>query len=189
MFVLGGEGRSARAFRQNTQLLRSLPILGLSDPRTATRIVARASSLRVRLSRSIRVAPSRPASAGIPVQRFLEQAASAWRRTITEPSLWRSASSRRRSLARSRRPAGPPRRPLPPLPPAYDASWPSAMHCQPSTSGACSNRRNGHQQAFAGPQHLVGWCLFDVCDVIASRPTWCVSVDTWGHPHDSGSRK
>ena len=33
-----------------------------------------------------------------------------------------SATSRRRSLARSRRPAGPPRRPLPPMPPVYDAS-------------------------------------------------------------------
>ena len=67
-------------------------------------------------------------------------------------------------------------------PKTWGKSWPSAMHCQPSTSGACSNRRMCHQQAFAGPQHLVGWCLFDVCDVISSRPTWCVSVDTWGHP-------
>ena len=49
--------------------LGSLPILGLLDPRTATRLLARASSFRVPMSRWHRVAPSRSKMAGIAVQR------------------------------------------------------------------------------------------------------------------------
>ena len=56
-------------------------------------------------------------------------------------------------------------------------------HALPTINrGSCSARKNGHHQAFAGSQHLVGWRSFDVCDVISSIPTWCVSTDTWGHP-------
>ena len=56
-------------------------------------------------------------------------------------------------------------------------------HALPTINrSACSARRICHQQAFAGPQHLVGWRSFDVCDGISSRPTWCVSVDTCGRP-------
>ena len=67
---------------QNTQFLRPLPILGLLDPRTATDTAATARSFRMRPSAWICVDPSRSKMAGAEMQRFLEQGASAWRRTI-----------------------------------------------------------------------------------------------------------
>ena len=66
--MVGGEP-AAREFRQNNVFLRSLPILGLLDPRTATDTAARARSFRVPPSAWICVDPSRSKMAGIAVQR------------------------------------------------------------------------------------------------------------------------
>ena len=63
-------GASPRVNSDKTMFcLGSLPILGLLDPRSATRLLARASSLRVPMSRWHRVAPSRSTLAGIMDQR------------------------------------------------------------------------------------------------------------------------
>ena len=64
----GGLGPRAHSDKTPSKPL-SLPILGLLDPRTATRLLARASSLRVPMSRWHCVNRSRSASAGVAVQR------------------------------------------------------------------------------------------------------------------------
>ena len=76
-------GLSPRAHSDKTPSKpRPLPILGLLDPRTATDTAATARSFRMRPSAWICVDPSRSKLAGTEMQRFLEQGASAWRRTI-----------------------------------------------------------------------------------------------------------
>ena len=141
-------------------------------------MVARACSLRVRPYWSARVAPTRSAAIGTAVQRFLE--------------------ARRKRLAQNHHSGGQPLRAAGHWrdhsgqsdhrdglcdPCRLHATRPGQAPCSANHQPrACPARRICHQQAFAGPQHLVGWRRFDVCGVISSRPTWCVSVDTWGHP-------
>ena len=67
--VCWGGARLRAEFRKNNVFLRSLPILGLLDPRTATDTAARARSFRVRPSAWICVDPTRSKMAGIAVQR------------------------------------------------------------------------------------------------------------------------
>jgi hypothetical protein len=148
-----GSAESAREFRQNNVFLRYRLTPTLSDPRTATRIVARASSLRVRQYRSARVAPTRSAAIGTAVQRFLEQGASAWRRTIivevshfAPPVAGAITAASRTTETASAAHAARLRRVV------------AKRHALPTINrGSCSARKNGHHQAFAGPQHLVGW--------------------------------
>ena len=147
-------------------------------PRTATDTAARARSLRVRPSAWICVDRTRSSWRGTPVQRFLEarrkrlaQNHHSGGQPLRAAGHWRDHSGQsdhRDGLCDPCR-----------LHPTRPGQAPCSANHQPR---ACSARRICHQQAFAGPQHLVGWRSFDVCDVISSIPTWCVSTDTWGHP-------
>ena len=150
----------------------------LSDPRTATYTAACARSFRMPPYRSARVAPTRSAAIGTEVQRFLEarrkrlaQNHHSGGQPVRAAGHWRDhggQSDHRDGLCGPCRP-----------PTTRPGQAPCSANHQPR---ACSARRICHQQAFAGPQHLVGWRSFDVCDVILSRPIWCVSLDTWGLP-------
>ena len=126
----------------------------LSDPRTATRIVACARSFRMRQIWSARVAPTRSAAIGTEVQRFLEkQGASAWRRTIigevnhfAPPVAGAITAASQTTETASAAHAARLRRVL------------AKRHALPTINRrACSARTICHQQAFTGPQHLVGW--------------------------------
>ena len=127
----------------------------LSDPRTATRIVACARSFRTRQIWSARVAPTRSAAIGTEVQRFLE--------------------ARRKRLAQNHHTVGEVSHLAPPVAGAITAASRTTetasaahaarlrrvlakRHALPTINRrACSARTICHEQAFAGPQHLVGW--------------------------------
>ena len=125
----------------------------LSDPRTATYTAACARSFRMRQIWSERVARTRSAAIGTEVQRFLEQGASAWRRTIigevshlAPPVAGAITAASQTTETASAAHAARLRRVL------------AKRHALPTMNRrACSARRICHQQAFAGPQHLVGW--------------------------------
>ena len=148
-------GLSPRAHSDKTPSKpRPLPILGLLDPRTATDTGATARSFRMRPSAWICVDLTRSKMAGIAMQRPAgARRKSAWRRTIivevsqfAPPVTGAITAASRTTETASAAHAARLRRVL------------AKRHALPTINRrACSARRICHQQAFAGPQHLVGW--------------------------------
>ena len=147
--VLGGSDLSPRAHSDKTPSKpRPLPILGLLDPRTATDTGATARSFRVPPWIQAVRKWQRSQCRGL-----LEQGASAWRRTIivevsqfAPPVTGAITAASRTTETSSAAHAARLRRVL------------AKRHALPTINRrACSARTICHQQAFTGPQHLVGW--------------------------------
>ena len=152
-----GGGASPRAHSDKTPSkprYRFTPTL--SDPRTATRMVATARSFRMQPYWSARVARTRSAAIGrrgAEVPGTWKQGASAWRRTIigevshlAPPVAGAITAASRTTETASAAHAARLRRVL------------AKRHALPTINRrACSARTICHEQAFAGPQHLVGW--------------------------------
>ena len=125
----------------------------LSDPRTATRMVATARSFRVRPSAWICVDLTRSKMAGIAMQRpagarrkRLAQNHHSGGQPVRAAGHWRDHGGQPDHRDGLCRPCRPP------------TTRPGQAPCFANHQPQCLLRRRiCHQQAFAGPQHLVGW--------------------------------